>query len=411
MMPRMSTADPFGLDSAEGRADPYPVYARLREEAPVWFSPSWGAWLVTRHADAVAAFRDHRLSANRSSRYAAVLPPPVREHLAPLLRNLASWALLLDPPDHTRIRSLLARAFTPRLVEHLRPRVEAIAAELVGDVAAGGRVDLIAALAEPLPVLVIGEMLGLPPADRRRLKEWSSALTAFMGASKLSLDVAEDALAGVVEMEEYFRDLIAERRRAPGEDLLSALVAAEDRGAILGEQELLSTCTMVLFGGHETTTNLIGNAALTFLRHPEALAAIRADASIMGAAVEEVLRFEAPVQRMGRVAREDLEIAGQPIRAGDRVFLVMGSANRDPRAFADPDRFDPRRADSRHLTFGHGSHFCVGAALGRMEAEIALRTLLARCPSLAPVDEAPRWLDNLTVRGLAALPVDLGATA
>jgi cytochrome P450 len=400
--------DGYGLLDPAVRADPYPAYARLRREAPAYFSEAHDAWLLTRHDDVLAGFRDPRLSANRAGSYAQRLPPAALEAVRPLVQNLASWALLLDPPDHTRIRALLNKAFTPRLIDGLAPRIEALVEGLLDGVGATGKggMDLIADLATPLPVIVIGDMLGVPREDAPRLKAWSDGIAAFMGA-RPSMDVAARSVRSIVEMEEYFRAAIVARRRAPTGDLLSSLLAAEEQGAILSEQELLSTCVMVLFGGHETTTNLIGNSVLALLAHPAELDALRSSPSIPEGAVEELLRYDSPVQRMGRVVLEDLEIRGATLRKGDRVFLMLGAANRDPAVFADPDRLDLRRARGRHLSFGMGAHYCVGAALGRLEAELALGALVRRFPRLARAGGELTWLDNATVRGVTSLPVVL----
>jgi len=390
--------------------DIYPALARLRDQQPVSWSTWWGGWVITRYPDVVAGFRDPRLSADRAGTFAARLPPPLRERLAPLLRNLSGWALISDPPAHTRLRALVNKAFTPRLTEQLRPRIQAVADQLIDDLRGQDPVDLIPALANPLPVLVIGAMLGLPPEDRRRLKSWSDDLAHFLGAAAPTPELAGAALRCVVELEAYFRDAIAERRKHPGPDLISALLAAEENGSILHEQELLSTCTMVLFGGHETTTNLIANAIHLLLTHPEQLAKLRSDPELLPLTIEEVLRFESPVARMGRVATEDIVWHDLTIRAGDKVWLSMAAANRDERQFLAPDSFDITRRDNRHLGLSVGPHYCVGASLGRAEAQIAVGTLLRRFPRLALDGDAPRS-DNVTIRGFTRLPVHLGPEA
>ncbi len=401
-------SDPFELGAAATIQDPYPVYARLRAEAPVHFSTAWGGWVLARYADNVAAFRDARLSANRAGGYAQRMPPEVRQRLEPLIRHLARWTLLLDAPEHTRLRALIQRAFGPQRAEQLRPRVEALAAELVESAARRERFDVMADLAVPLPVLVIGELLGVPRGDQERLKAWSDALAAFMGGASDPMGAAARALDAVGQAEEYFRALVSARRAARGDDLVSALVSAEEDGRLLDEQELLSTCVMVLFGGHETTTNLIGNAVHALVEHPAARAPLAQGAAPWSAAVDEVLRFDSPVQRMGRVALDDLELAAARLARGDRVWMAMGSANRDASAFDRPDAFDPGRAGaSRHLSFGHGAHYCVGAALGRVEAEAALRALFTRAPRLARVGATPERLHNFTVRGFERYPVQV----
>ena len=387
--------------------DIYPALARLRDEQPVDWCSWWGGWIVTRHADVVAGFRDPRLSADRAGTFAARLPPPLRERLAPLLRNLSGWALISDPPAHTRLRALVNKAFTPRLAEQLRPRIRTVTHELIDAMRDEGPVDLIPALANPLPVLVIGAMLGLPASDRHRLKAWSDALAQFLGAAAPTPEHASAALRCVLELEAYFREVIAGRRESPGPDLISGLLAAEENGSVLHEQELLSTCTMVLFGGHETTTNLIANAVHLLLTHPEQRARLQRDPSLLPQAIEETLRFESPVARMGRVATEDIVWHGRTIKADEKVWLSMASANRDGRQFPAPDHFDIARRDNRHLGLSTGPHYCVGAALGRAEAQIAVETLLRRFPTISLAHGAERS-DNVTIRGFTRLPVFLG---
>lgn len=403
--------DEHGLRSPDYRRDPYAAFARLRGEAPVFYSDAWKGWLVTRHADVSAGFRHPALSANRMAMYARVLPEPVLAQVEPLLRNVSHWILMMDPPAQTRIRSLLASAFTPRFIERLRPSIQAMVDGLLAEVAEAEGFDLVHAVAHPLPVKVIGEMLGLPAEDYARLKVWSDHLAAFLGMSAIDPKVVAAAVRSVVEMEAYFLAVIDERRASPGEDLVSLLVGAHDDESQLSAQELVSSCCALLFGGHETTTNLIANAMLLLLQHPDQAAILRARPERIDAAIEEVLRFETPVQRMGRVTTAPVEIAGTTIPAGQRVFLMMGSANRDPEHVADPDRFDVDRSDPRHLSFGLGAHYCLGAALGRLEAKLVLPAILERFPALRldpGHDPADAWLDNLTVRGLARLPVLTG---
>jgi cytochrome P450 len=403
-----SIHDPFGLLSNEMHRSPYAIYARLRDEAPVHFAEAFDAFCVTRYVDVAAAFRDPRLMANRGGKFGVGLSDEQRAKLAPIARNLSGWALFMDPPDHTRVRGLIMKAFTPRVIERLRGGITQLATLLVDDAAANAKddtIDVVRDLAAPLPVIVIGDLLGLPREDRHKLKEWSDALASFLGVGRPTMEIAARAATGMVEMEAYFRDALDARRRAPGEDLLSMLVAAEEGGAFLGEQEILSTCAMLLFGGHETTTNLIANGLHALLSHPGELELLRAKPDAIPNAIEELLRFESPVQRMGRVAKTDLDIAGVRIPEGSRVHIFMGAAHRDPNEFAEPDRLDVMRRDVRHLAFGLGPHFCVGAALGRMEAHAAFSELLRRFPRMERAYEEPSWTDNVTIRGLSTLPV------
>jgi cytochrome P450 len=399
--------DPFGLCTPEFQADPYPMLARLRREAPIYFSEPWEAWLVTRHADVHAGFRDERLSADRAAAFARHVPAALADEVAPLVNNVRRWALFIDPPAHKRVRALLNRAFSPRLINGLRPRIVAIVNQLLDASNGHDQFDLVQLLAVPLPVLVIGELMGLPPEDRERLKTWSDDLAALLGAATPTLPLLRGAVRAIVELEAYFREHIAERRRTPREDLLTALVASEADGAILDEQELVATAAMMLFGGHETTTHLIGNGVHALARHPGQWRRLHAEPALAPSAVEELLRYDSPVQRMGRVVKTELVLHGQRLGAGQRVFLMLGAANRDPDVFAAPDELDLERADNKHLAFGWGAHYCVGAALGRLEAELVLAELARRFVTLTLDGETPPHLHNATVRGLSALPISV----
>jgi unspecific monooxygenase len=314
----------------------------------------------------------------------------------------------MDPPDHTRLRRLVSKAFTARLIERLRPRIEQVVQELLAD--ASGEVDLIRALAYPLPVILISELLGVPAQDRDRFKGWSDALARGLDPDFLlpAADIAERDQARL-EFAAYFQELSALRRSDPRDDLLSALVAVSDGGDALTEQELLATCILLLVAGHETTVNLIGNGALALLRHPDQLAWLRTHPEAVPAAIEELLRYDPPVQLTLRTALQDTELAGATIKRGELVLLLTGAANRDPTVFEDPDRLDLQRAASGHLSFGLGIHFCLGAPLARLEGEIALAALLRRDITLAGGDLAYR--DNLVLRGLARLPVIVSPAA
>ena len=411
---QMDVADPYGLLHPERRQDPYPFYARLLREAPVHFSEPWNSWVVTRYADVNACLRDTRLSANRTGVFSQAqgMPEEVLQKLAPMGRNMASWLLFHDAPSHARLRSLINKAFTPRMAELMRPRIRALVEELLDAARGRGRMDAISELANPLPILVIGELLGLPREDRHRLKHWSSLLAALIGTGRPTLAEVEGGLTAILELEAYFRPLLARRRAQPGDDLVSALVRAEEQGNLLTEQEVLSTCTLVLFAGHETTTNLLGNGLLALLRHPEQWELLRGAPELLPEAVEELLRYDSPVQFTNRVAAVDLEFAGHTLRQGQRVMLMLAAANRDPSQFPEPDRLDVRRKELRHQSFGMGPHYCVGAALARLEAQEAFAALMRRFPRMQVEPGASlEWLDNLGFRGLQALPVTLGPAA
>ncbi|MDT3395907.1 cytochrome P450 [Streptomyces sp. B1866] len=391
------------------RADPYPVYREWRASEPI-SQPQKGLFVLTRHEDCAAVLRDPRFGHTEPDQTG-----PLREASAvrrdPLVgddgRPVRSF-LGLNPPDHTRLRGLVSKAFTPRMVARLAPRVEQVTAELLdAALARGGPVDLIDALASPLPVIVISELLDVPLADRDRFTGWSHAMARGLDPDfLLPAGLRDQQLRARGEFAEYFRELAARRRREPGEDLLSALVSVHDQGDTLTELELLTTCTLLLIAGHETTVNLIGNGTLALLRDPAQLDLLRAEPDLAERAVEELLRYDSPVQFTTRTALKDAEVGGVPVPKGAYALVVIGAAGRDPAAHDDPERLDIRREPSRHLAFGHGVHFCLGAPLARLEGRIALRELVARAPGLRLAGE-PAWKDNLVLRGLARLPVEL----
>lgn len=403
-----AAAPPLDLVGPDAVTNPYAGFERLRREAPVCFIQGWGGWAVTRYKDVAAALRDARLSSDRKSGYERQTPAPLREKLEPLFRNLTAWMVAMDPPAHTRIRALLNQAFHPRLIEGMRPKVQRIADALLAPAEASGAMDVVRDYADVLPVHVMAEVLGLPEESRAHLRQWSNALAAFMGGPS-SLPLAEGALDAIVELEGYFRAQIAERRRRPREDLLTSMIAAAEQGTFLSEHELLATSTMLLFGGHSTTTYLIGNGTLALLENPSQEAILRASPDRIAPAVEEFLRYESPVKRMRRMALDDIEIGGVQIKKGDLVFPVVASANRDPDQFPDPDRLDVRRSDVRHLALGLGLHYCVGASLARIEGEMAFGSLLRRFSRIERAWDRLCWIDNSVARGVESLPVKVSA--
>jgi len=312
-----------------------------------------------------------------------------------------------DPPDHTRLRGLVSKAFTPKALESLRPRIQQIVDGLLDQIERRGEMDLIEEFAYPLPVIVICEMLGVPVKDHERFKHWGLDIARGLDAIMLPPDseVGKRSVSGRRALAEYFRALIAERRAAPRDDMLSALIAAEEAGDKLSEEELLASCILLLVAGHETTVNLIGNGTLALLKHPEQLRRLRENPGLIGSAVEELLRYDGPVQRTARIPSEDLVIGGKTIPKGEMVMPFLGAANRDPAQFPDPDRLDITRTDNRHIAFGMGIHFCLGAPLARMEGQIAISTLLRRLPKLALASQLPEHRQSLTLRGLVSLPV------
>ena len=391
------------------RADPFPLFARLREDDPVHWSPALRAWIVTRYDDVRAVATAPSMSPDRLAPFFRALPDATRSTLAEVARYLNLWMVFRDPPEHTRLRGLVARAFTPRAAEALRPAIAAIVDQLVDRLDRRGPVDAIADLAGPLPALVIMDMLGVPRDAVGAMKEWSDDMVVFVGSARDAPDKYERARRGAHAMAGYFRAIVAERRAAPRDDMISALIAARDEGHALGEDELVASCMLLLFAGHETTTNLIGNALIALARDPEAQARLRADPGLIASAVEEFLRFDGPSHGLARVVARDHEFGGKRLEEGQRVFAMLNAANRDPRQFPDPDRLDLARAPNRHATFGFGIHFCLGAPLARIEAQLCLNALLARFRAIGFAGDPARldWLDSLIMRGVRALPLAL----
>ncbi len=389
----------FNPMAPEFLADPYPTYHRLRAEDPVHCNPL-GFWVLTRYDDVVAMLRDPRFV--KEPMIAAVA---ARFGIAPGTIGLSM--LDRDPPDHTRLRSLVSKAFTPRVVERLRPHIQEIVDGLLDRVEGAGAMDLIEQFAYPLPVMVICELLGVPVEDHERFKEWSLDLARGLDAIMLPPDseVAQRSGAARHGLTTYFRELIAARRAAPRDDLMSALIAAEEAGDKLSPDELLASCILLLVAGHETTVNLIGNGTLALLRHPAERRRLRENPGLIASAVEELLRYDGPVQRTARMPGEDVAIGGRTIAKGEMVMPFIGAADRDPAQFPDPDRLDITRADNRHIAFGLGIHFCLGAPLARVEGQIAINTLVQRLPKLALATERPEYRQSLTLRGLKALRV------
>lgn len=387
-------------------ASPYPVYHRLREEDPVHWDEELQTWVLTRYEDNDAALHDARLSSNRVGSLRNVNSPEVSEATQKALRaTLSMWMLFLDAPDHTRLRNLANKAFTPHVVENLRKHIEDVVQELLAPAAAAGGLDLIRDFAYPLPAIVIAEMLGVRREDRELVKRWSDALAVLLGSTASGPSIAESGARSIQEFRSYLGDIVDDRRRRPQEDLITALLKAEDQGRLLSHDELLANCVLLLIAGHETTTNLIGNSTLALLRHPDQLGRLRADPGLIKMAVEELLRFDSPVQATSRLVMEDFELAGRTLQKGQTVLLLLGAANHDPAQFPNPDSLDLGRANNHHGAFAFGPHYCLGAPLARLEAQIAIPTLFTRFPDLRLASEEVEWQQNFVLRGLKTLPV------
>ncbi|MBF8186529.1 cytochrome P450 [Nonomuraea sp. K274] len=394
--------DPWNPDFV---AHPYRVYDELRREAPVSYFEPTGQWLISRHADVNALLRDRRLG--RSYLHVATHEefgrPPEPEFLEPFWRVIRAGMLDVEPPVHTRLRRLVSKAFTPRMVESLRPQVRAIAAGLVDAYVDKGGGDLIAEVAEPLPVTVIAAMLGIPEQDRHLLRPWSADICGMYELNPTP-DAQHTAVRAATEFSAYLKSLARDRRANPGDDLISALTRIDE----LTEEELAGTCVLLLNAGHEATVNVTGNGWWALFRNPGELERLRADRSLLPTAVEELMRWDTPLQMFERWVLEDIEVHGVEIPRGSEVALLFGSANRDPAVFEDPDRLDVGRADNPHISFGAGIHFCLGAPLARIELIESFGALLDRAAKLE-LRQQPAWKPGYVIRGLRSL--DLTATA
>lgn len=403
----MSQAQKVDIISSEFKADPFPIFAHLRRAEPVYratLPDKTSVWLVTRYKDVYSLLKDGRFA---KSRYNAMTPEQLRKQpwVPPMFRPLERNMLDLDSPDHTRLRSLVHKAFTPRLIEQMQMRVQTVADELLDAVLQKGRMDMIGDYALPLPMTIITEILGVPTKDHNKFHKWSKVIVSIN-----QFNVNWRVIPAIWKFNRYLRNFFKVRRRDLRDDLVSALIQAEESGDTLSEDELLAMVFLLLIAGHETTVNLIGNGMLALLEHPEEMERLRGDPSLIQSAVEELLRYTAPVfMSTERYALEDVTIQGVTIRRGEMVLGVLGSANRDEEVFDNSDKLDITREPNKHLSFGFGIHFCLGAPLARLEAQIAIKTLLARFPSLRlqGSTESLRWRPSLILRGLDALPVSI----
>jgi cytochrome P450 len=383
--------------------NPYPTYHRLQVEDPVHLS-SIGAWVITRYADVAKALRDPRLSSKPSeiSSYSNR-----QESNSPVASFISDILFFRDPPDHTRLRKLVGKVFNSRVVEEMRTRIQEIVNELINQIEDKGTLDIVADLARPLPVTVIARILGIPPEERNRLKQWSHWLSYIFDPMKTS-NVSQQLNQSILEFRDYLTYLIAKRRQHPQNDLISALIQARDEHDKLSEEELLVTCMLLFVSGEETTVNLIGNGMLSLLCHPDQLEKLRQNPSLIQSAVEELLRYESPLQICGRTAIENLEIGGKLIKKGPPVFLILGAANRDPAQFHNPDQLDITRSENNHFAFGDGIHYCLGSVLARTQGQMAINTLVQRLPHLKLQTDQLEWRENIFLRGLKSLPVSFG---
>lgn len=392
-------------DDPQVLTDPFPLYRRMQDEDPCHWSPRLKAWVLTRYEDVRNVCLDKEMSSDRLRPYFATLPAQEASRIAAIMKYLSLWMVFRDPPEHTRLRRLTSKVFHVKSMHAMRPRIEALLAWLLERIGERATFDVIGDFAGPLPALVIMDMLGVPREELERVKRLSDDLALFIGSSRMAQEKYAIAERATREMADFFRELIAARRAQPQPDLLSELVALDDGGDRLTEDELVASCILLLFAGHETTTNHIANGLLALLRFPGEMERLRADASLAPAAVEELLRYDGPTNAQVRIVQRGHELHGKRLRPGERVFVLLSAANRDPRAYADPDRVDLTRDGPPHLAFGFGAHICLGFPLARLEGQIALPALLARWPGLELAGAPLEWLNSMVFRGLKALPV------
>ena len=407
-MSKLIVPDKKVVFSDEILQDPYPIYAHLHEEGPLHYldvGNKWAVWSIFSHAECSSIAKDPRLSAKRAKQRLLPLPLSRQSEFSELARMLGLWLIFIDPPEHTRLRKLLNKGFSPAAVEGLRPQVEAIVDQMLKPLQHGSEVDLMSEFANPVPVRIILEMLGIPQELRDTFVNWSRAIAVFRGNPNRTVEEARAAQDALIELTEFFRKTVAERRRNKGNDLISLLIDIEEEGEVLTEEELYAQCIALLFAGHETTRNLIGNGMYTLLQHPQEAAELREKPEMIRSAVEELLRYESPVQFTARVLKEDIEVCGQQIRKGWTVLCMLGAANRDPKQFKEPNRLNLKRLNNQHLAFGAGLHFCIGAQLARLEGQIALLNLVQRFPKMKLTGPRPEWASTFGLRGLRSLSV------
>ena len=388
--------------------DPYPTYARLLEEGPLHYvdvGSKWAVWSVFSHAECSAMAKDPRCSAKRAQQQLLALPLSRQAEFSELARMLGLWLIFMDPPEHTRLRKLLNKGFSPAAIEALRPQVEAIVDRMLKRLEHGSEVELMREFANPMPVRIICEMLGIPQELNETFVNWSRAIALFRGSPDRNIEQAKAAQDALIELTEFFRRTVAERKKNKGNDLISLLIDIEEEGEVLTEEELYAQCIALLFAGHETTRNLIGNGMYTLLKHPQETAELRENPDMIRTTVEELLRYESPVQFTARVLKEDIEICGQRIPRRWTILCMLGAANRDPKRFKEPNKLDLKRLNNQHLAFSAGPHACIGGQLARLEGQIAIQNLVQRFPNMKLTGPKPEWASTFGFRGLKSLPV------
>lgn len=397
----------YGLRGAEASNDPYPIYRKILSEAPVHWNASMRGWVVARYDDVARALCDRRLSAARFAPFLKLMSEEKQRRLAPTIEVASRWAILHDPPEHTRLRGCTQDAMRPKSVEVFRPRLHEIAHALLDEVQTRAEMDLVSDYAFPLPALAIADLLGVAPDDRALFTKWSPSIAQLFSVAEFSDAFIDSVNSAITEASDYLRALLDSRRRMRRDDVVSHLLAVQERGAPLSDQDIIAECLILLVAGHESTVNLIANAALALLEHPAEADRLRSGACRIEDAIEEFLRYDGPSRWITRVAAAPINIGGKAIAQGDLVVLLVGAANRDPLRFSQPDRLDLTRRDVRHLGFGAGIHYCEGAAFGRLGAEVALSTLLERVPSLSlrGTRSELSWREDFHVRSLRSLPV------
>ena len=388
--------------------DPLPVFRQLQQQDPCHWCAPLKSWVFTRYDDVREVLRDEAISADRLTPYFASLPDEQRRGVKDVIRYLNTWVAFKDPPEHTRIRELINKVFTPGAIRKLRPAIEQAVAHQLEPLRDKAEFDFIAEFAYPLPANVILMMLGLPPDDMEQLHTWSAEMQPFIGGATTSKDKYARAEAAAVAMADYFRAAIRERTSRPRDDMLTKLVACRENDDALTEDEVIGTAILFLFGGHETTTNLIGNGVRTLLQHPAAAARVRDEPSLVKPAVEEILRYDGPTLASVRLVKTDHERHGRQLRAGDRVFVMIHGANHDTSRFDTPGTFDIDRSPNPHLTFNYGIHFCLGAPLARLEGDVAIGAITREMPELRLVHSQHDYMDTMVMRGVWSMPVKQG---